>query len=164
MEHEQIEGAIERLKKITYRATRYNALEVIEAVIPDGSWVDCLIDLLKQADPATHMELPVGADGVPIRIGDEVCGYDHPNGGVYCHAIVNPCVIAVGDMRDYSNNKGWALWHALGVTHYHKPTVEDVLQEMLTKHLNYFPAECVDGLIADYAAKLREVMADDDAR
>ena len=160
MNSDEIKFAIERLRKISHGGRGYNALEVVEAVIPDGPWADSFTALLKQADPDTHIKLPLDADGVPIRVGDEVCGYNHPNGGVYCHAIVNPCVIAVGEMLDYSNGKGWQLWNTLDVRHYHEPTVPEILDELegLRGTGDY---ESVVTRAAELAGMLRELLADE---
>ena len=163
MTHDEIEAAIERLRKLSHGAHTYNALEAVEAVIPDGSWVDGLIDLLRQADPDTHMELPRDADGIPIHIADELCGYGYPDGGAYCMAINDKDVIFVAELGSMSY-KDMLLWDPKDCRHYHKPTVEEVLCEMLAKHNGCLIGERVDGLVAEYAAKLREVMADDDAR
>lgn len=119
-----------------------------------------LVDLLKQADPDTHIKLPLDADGVPIRVGDEVCGYNHPNGGMYCHAIVNPCVIAVSEMCYYSNSKDWELWNTSDVRHYHEPTVSEILDELegLRGTGDY---ESVVTRAAELAGTLRELLADE---
>lgn len=172
MTNEEIKAAIKRLEEMepsdyvgTSMAEVVNVMwEFMGGMVFGVELRDMLIDLLRQYDSNTSMALPVDADGIPIRVGEEVCGYDHPNGGVYCHAIVNPCVIAVGDMCDYSNSKGWALWNTLDVRHYHKPTVESVLrmflaesEEAARKGYDDVPEE----VFAEYATKLRSVIADE---
>lgn len=165
MTSEEIKAAIERLGK--YCNSTYEVmLAFMNYDYGNSADYGCtefkgvLVDLLKQADPDTHIKLPLDADGVPIRVGDEVCGYNHPNGGVYCHAIVNPCVIAVGEMLDYSNGKGWQLWNTLDVHHYHEPTVSEILDELegLRGTGDY---ESVVTRAAELAGMLRELLADE---
>jgi hypothetical protein len=173
MKHEQIESAIERLRKISYGARKYNALEAVEAVIPDGSWVDGLIDLLEQADPDTHMELPVDADGVPIHFGDELTDPHHAG---------NFTVEAIGGNNGFiphvvyfrGNGGNLRFYYTNQCHHYYSPTVEDVLRQFAdvgirigAKHgikAGEFTFTADEDAVAEYAAKLREVMADDDAR
>ena len=165
MTHEQIEAAIERLRKIPYMGTAYNAFEILEAVVPDDSWMYGLIDLLRQADPDTHMELPVDADGEYIHVGD-----------VMERGEARARVIALM-LSEYPEKWGGGLhWGvqlggeqaptALDLTfhHYHAPTVEDVLRECCDAYAHVEGTDSEDETIAKYAAKLREVMADDDAR
>ena len=122
MTHEQIEAAIERLRKIPYMGTAYNAFEILEAVVPDDSWMYGLIDLLRQADPDTHMELPMDADGVPIRVGDKVADWDTPR-----------LVVAVSEdsicLAGYESDSYYRMGVAKNYRHCHKPTVEDVGEE-----------------------------------
>lgn len=168
MTHEEIEAATERLNILDDSNRSYSMRDVARALIGEDSvpirFSHTIAYLLQQADPDTHMVLPVDADGEYIHIGDEVCGYDHPKGGVYCHAIVNPRVIAVGDKFAYGNSKGWVLWSTLNVSHHHKLTVEDVLREFANEVYADADNEIHDRdfLCAKYAKKLREVMADDD--
>lgn len=161
MIHGEIEAAIERLRKLSHGARTYTALEVVRAVIPDGLWTDGLIDLLEQADPDTHMELPRDADGVPIHIGDELwCYGGYPNGGVYCMAINGRNAILVAEVG--MSYKDMLLWDPKNCRHYHKPTVEDVLREMFEKAVGFSDAHTTVALnaIAEYADKLRELLVD----
>lgn len=161
MTHDEIESAIERLRKISYGARKYNALEVVEAVVPDGSWVDGLTDLLKQADHDTHMELPIDADGVPIHVGDELCGHYYPDGGVYCMSINGSEAIFVN--KAGKHYKDAMLWKPSECRHYHKPTVEDVLRVFARTVAPeiVWDDEMHDELFGEYAAKLREAMVDE---
>ena len=54
--------------------------------------------------------LPKDADGEYIHVGDEMCGYGWPNGGVYCRAIVNEVTILVGPQD--GAYRGWLMWAA----------------------------------------------------
>ena len=111
-----------------------------------------------------YIKLPVDADGVPIHIGDELCGYGRPNGGVFCKAV-NERMVLVGEKDD--GYKMWLLWDGSECHHYHAPTVEDVLREFAEKMVEntaMYVAESWDAderdeadaaAIAEYAAKLR---------
>jgi hypothetical protein len=100
------------------------------------------------------MTFPRDADGKAIRIGDELCGYGYPNGGVRCKAIVNERTILAG--TDDAPYRDWLMWDAWSCRHYHKPTVEDVLREFviaLDKRMHL--SNGVATTIAEYAPKLQ---------
>jgi len=174
MTSEEIKATIGRLRECDNH-TLPTIFDAFTCSLLGNHWcnndvIEAIVALLEQADPETHMELPKDADGAPIRIGEEVCGYNHPNGGVYCYAIVNPCVIAVGDMADYGNSKGWELWNTLDVRHYHMPTVEEVLYACCNEYheamlLGTCDIPCdvpsLSEVISKYAEKLREAMQGD---
>lgn len=158
MTHEEIAGAIERLKVLPEKNI-YTCTDVINAICTHN-WVDTLVGILQQADPDTHMEVPVDAGGVPIHIGDELCGYGYPNGGVYCMAINGADVIFVASVG--MSYKDMLLWSPKDCRHYHKPTVEDVLRDFVNRVMSYNEDEDDgDAIISDYAAKLREVINSD---
>ena len=152
MTHEQIEAAIERLKKMSYGTRTYTALEAVMAVVADGSWADGLIDLLRQADPDTHMELPMDADGVPIRVGDKVADWDTPR-----------LVVAVSEdsicLAGYESDSYYRMRVAKNHRHHHKPTVEGVLREFVSEFNRDDTELCDEEIIERFAAKLR--LADD---
>ena len=100
------------------------------------------------------MTFPRDADGKAIRIGDELCGYGYPNGGVRCKAIVNERTILAG--TDDESYHDWLMWDAWSCRHYHKPTVEDVMREFviaLDKRMHL--SNGVATTIAEYAPKLQ---------
>lgn len=104
----------------------------------------------------THMELPVDADGVPIRVGDMV----FLNGR-------EP--FEVGGVRDTRNQ--WHVfpydlqrWYApLDLHHVTKRTVESVLFEFASRVLNSGHQWGLDApdVVAEFAAEIRELMAND---
>lgn len=98
------------------------------------------------------VELPKDADGVPIHVGDELCGYGRPNGGVFCKAV-NEHMVLVGEKDD--GYKMWLLWDGSECRHHHEPTVEDVLREFFSRYVTTKPKDEDDAIIAEYAAKLR---------
>ncbi len=163
MTHEEIVAAIERLRELPKKSI-YTSTQVINA-ITDGPWVDDLIDLLEQADPDTHIALPVDAEGVPIHIGDEMeMGTKHRRVmtviGVGTPGVHNSYagVLAGVFVRDADC---YTWYSARFLHHYHKPTVEGVLREFVNE---WIEADSEGDVFAKYAAKLRELIADDDAR
>ena len=114
------------------------------------------------------MTFPRDADGKAIRIGDELCGYGYPNGGVRCKAIVNERTILAG--TDDESYHDWLMWDAGSCRLYHKPTVEDVLVDyykecqLHASELGFVTSEDKERAWRDiattFAAKLREVMAE----
>lgn len=96
------------------------------------------------------VRLPLDADGVLIRIGDEVTD------GEESFVVNNITFYGDGScsIRNYCDD----AWSACDIRHYHAPTVEDVLREFAEKitdsqvpgvHPTYEEA------IAEFAAKLR---------
>lgn len=100
-----------------------------------------------------YVERPKDADGEYIHVGDEMCGYGWPNGGVYCRAIVNEVTILVGPQD--SAYRGWLMWAANECRHHHATTVEDVLREMLDAWGELPSNVTNEAIVAEYAAKLR---------
>lgn len=117
------------------------------------------------------IRLPKDADGETIYVGDEMCGYGWPNGGVYCRAIVNEVTILVGPQD--GAYRGWLMWAANECRHHHAPTVEDVLREFaeaMNENMGMYTGEAIDAdewrmaderTIAKYAAKLRLAEGED---
>ena len=78
------------------------------------------------------MELPVDADGVPIHVGDELCGYGRLNGGVTVSAVTGWGGVIVTDKGMTCNPaKDGLLWDGQECRHVKPRTIEDVLEEFL---------------------------------
>lgn len=110
-----------------------------------------------------YVRLPVDADGVPIRFGDkimvtweegkvfEVAGFSHTK------QLAGGITIWV-DVYSLEKKANIPLCAANACHHYHAPTVEDVLSEMLNEA---FPSdfthrsEAIEAMVAEYAAKLQ---------
>lgn len=102
---------------------------------------------------------PLDADGVPIRVGDRLTDGEH--------AFTVDEMIVYGDGSWSIRNEDGNAWDACDVTHYHAPTVEDVLREFAEKmneNLGMYTGEAIDAdewrdadakTVAEYAAKLR---------
>lgn len=167
MTHEQIEATIERLKSMDdspYNGKYESGHILIEfmhsALSTNAEFRDRLIDLLEQADPDTHIELPRDADGVPIHVGDELISNHSKKKFVVTrlkYSRKHAWMIGGANKDDLSE---YGLYAPCETRRY-LPTVEDVLREFGDE-----VQRCCDteDTIAEYAAKLREVMADDDAR
>lgn len=107
------------------------------------SFVNKVLDEIEQEVAERYMELPVDADGVPIRPGDEM---ENGKGRVRVKAVTPD---------SFFNSWGVPL-RTSAYRHHTPPTVEDVLRE--------FAAECVcandvrdhevTDAIAEYAARL----------
>lgn len=88
--------------------------------------------------------LPVDADGVPIRIGDVIAYKDNTKPKEVV-ALVPPSVVMVED----------GPRHADMCRHYHEPTVEDVLHELVIEWDCSLDCEDKADVIKEYAAKLQ---------
>lgn len=110
---------------------------------------EAIADEIEQEVSERYMELPLDADGVPIRVGDVLTD------GEYKFKVFE--LAAFGDGSWSIRNEDGNAWAACDVTHHHEPTVEDVLREM---HLE-IDRRCergsidYDELFAKYAAKLQ---------
>lgn len=109
-----------------------------------------LYELADRID-AEMVELPVDADGVTIHVGD-VMEWPYGNGEFIVEGIGGNTLFYI----DKDSNE--CEWTAAGdKRHHYKPTVEDVLQEMLEQAVGYSDAHTTVALnaIAEYSAKLR---------
>ena len=98
------------------------------------------------------VRLPKDADGVPIRVGDVVVehrnGYDNPPYRVECITLLSDDTWEIG---------GCGMVPRM-LTHYHAPTVEDVLREFFVyaeRGKEHHREDVDDAVLAVYAAKLR---------
>lgn len=117
---------------------------------------------------------PVDADGVPIRFGDkimvtweegkvfEVAGFS------YSKPLAGGEIIIWVDVYSPEKKANIPLCAAYSCHHYHAPTVEDVLSEMLNKALPgdfiqdfIHRSEVIEAMVAEYATKLQLKKADD---
>ena len=114
-----------------------------------------LIDANNQMEQLCEcsIRLPVDADGVPIHVGDKVT--EHEDGHTF----------KVDGFMDWDGE--WWVFMRDGIqapasrcTHYHEPTVEDVLRAMLDA-LDVDVCADPDATIAEYAKRLRLVEEDE---
>ena len=114
----------------------------------DAEYQKIIRELNNFADASVF--LPVDADGEHIHIGDKVtlygrCVYEVDGIHIYKDSVSVSCSGVSGCGCDSANN-----FH-----HYHAPTVEDVLREMLDAWGELPSNATNEAIIAEYAAKLR---------
>ena len=170
---------MESLEKLRELACDINGNEIVDhmqiypSCVFDGAWLDAWhrafdkeLEALEREIAERYILLPVDADGVPIHVGDEVCGYGYSNGGVVVKAL-NGHMIIVGRLEGGENYaKSGLLWSAKDTHHVKPRTVEDVLIEYRLKAYNLYldygltsderVAE-FKSLDEEYASKLRMV-------
>lgn len=117
--------------------------------------LDGIAERIEQEVSERFMELPLDADGVPIRVGERVqlIGND-PGTVLYMSLADDGWRVYV----KYDGGIGTGSGEPKRIRHYHEPTVEDVLREFASaydriggeddEHQKYL------NLIAEYAAKL----------
>lgn len=101
--------------------------------------------------------LPVDADGEVIHLGDRMENNERVVRIVLTDGSWEPSVYVEklpNVLHEYFCNE---------ISHYHEPTVEDVLTKMLEQAVGYSDAHTTvaANAIVEYAAKLREVMRDE---
>ena len=149
MTSEEIRAAIERLRAIEL-PYRYN--EILKAfdvkVGTEKCFRDILIELLEQADPDTHMELPKDLYGKTIHIGDDVRRL-RENDPIR--------VVGVGDDAIFYDSSGdWCRWGRAG-GYTNGSEIERVLCELMREVHGYE----IEGVAPKYADKIRELMANE---
>ena len=167
---DRIRETINQLKALPLDGGSHENLNAICSVLykPEFGWTigacsmlrEMLIDWLELFDPTEWsneylaeqglMRLPVDADGEPIHVGDEMLDFEHNRVTV---KWVYPGGYMYFENDDYMTVINPELHH-----HYHALTIEDVLREFGDE-----VQRCCDteNTIAEYAAKLRELMADE---
>lgn len=116
---------------------------------------DALVEAVQDEIREGYIELPMDADGVPIRVGDKVVDWDTPR-----------LVVAVSEdsicLAGYESDSYYRMGIAKNYRHYHEPTVEDVLREFAEKVIDSQIPDVhptYEEAIVEYASKLR--MAND---
>ena len=143
-----------------------------------GPFCDRLMEAAAERTDVTlfgvdYVALPLDADGVPIRVGDELDGLHYEDGtvtGIQYGLAANGTISELVAVRPH----GWdtATWHdPEEYRHRHAPTVEDVLREFHERMTELGTTDQCCGaeraeavkvllreraeLVAEYAAKLR---------
>ena len=120
----------------------------------DVGWMLNGLDQIESEIAERYMELPVDADGVPIRVGDELY-----NGEVIAFGgLAEGGVVFVH--RGFEDGNYILEAFASNVTHHVKQrTIEDVLREMIHEYA------CTDltteQTAAKYAAEIRDLLGGD---
>ena len=149
----------------------------------DAMWEDAKSHMTDES-MAEHgwVRLPTDADGVPIRMGDVMEGADKYDslkkvrGKVITISFESDGIVDVAIKAWNSDGRSWHRAYldqdASVYRHYHEPTVEDVLRDVVTlchntwKEGSAFEFYDVDDVmkssnIAEYAAKLRLAEGED---
>lgn len=129
----------------------------------DEGWLLSLVDEIEREIAEKFMELPVDADGVPIRVGDVLQYGDYSSGIV---KALNGCMVIAMHVDDDNLNyaKYGMLWDAEGCRHVKPRTIEDVLREFAEKAVcgnQYGSLYADEEEIAKYADELRVMMGVD---
>lgn len=164
MTHEEIKNAIERLR--AGRDDMWTA-DIVDALIGEGvtsgrtaKFIDALIDALEQADPDTHIELPVDADGEVIHIGDKVESDTSDDGTVFGIEYFEGDCVRIAVRPHNWDTPTWC--DPKEYRHRHAPTVEDVLRGFAGEwFIAMGDSGCESKILGKYAEKLREVMQND---
>ena len=115
-----------------------------------------IADEIEQEIAERYIELPVDAEGVPIRVGDVVEFGEYRNKGIV--KAVNERMVIAMFIDDTCTNyaKHGLLWDADLCRHVKPRTIEDVLREFADE-----VQRCCDttDTITDYAEEIRGMMA-----
>ena len=114
------------------------------------------LDEIEQEIAERYIELPVDAEGVPIRVGDVVEFGEYRNKGIV--KAVNERMVIAMFIDDTCTNyaKHGLLWDADSCRHVKPRTLEDVLREFADE-----VQRCCDttDTITEYADEIRGMMA-----
>ena len=120
----------------------------------DGEWLDgwnravlATVEKIEKEVAERYMELPLDADGVPIRVGDVLTDVE------YKFKVFE--LAAFGDGSWSIRNEDGNAWAACDVTHHHTPTVEDVLREFALAVCKDDALTIRKDVVDEYAAKLQ---------
>ena len=126
----------------------------------DDRMVNQLADAIEAEVAERYMELPLDADGVPIRPGDELVEVSTGKrvDGVHVYGVSDSYVY----IFEIGTNTAYGIYGKLpkSFRHYHKPTVEDLLRELVVQ------SQCVADevgereLVERFVPRLREAMAE----
>ena len=180
MNGKEVKAAIERLRSQCDGSFGYSLNDVANAfpgeshgmgIASSSKLRDALIALLEQADPETHMELPVDANGEVIHIGDKV----DPTKDLRDLTVmgVGTSIDSDSDMGVFVcyDDYGYTWYNAMFLRHNHRPTIEEVLYACCNEYheamlLGTCDIPCdvpsLSEVINKHAERLREAVRDDE--
>jgi len=120
-----------------------------------------LADEIEREIERDFMRLPVDADGVPIHVGDELCGYGHPGGGVQVAMVSESCVIVREDLN-HNPAKHGLLWVANETRHVKPDKLKERVMEWLDSWGCSYDFDGVDRAADELCADIREMAKDGD--
>jgi hypothetical protein len=130
----------------------------VSAFISPGAEADLLgiADEIEREIAERYMELPVDADGVPVKLGDtigKVDNCDHYTFTVEGYTSVLPDGIGELMLVDEHDD----CWYPKNCIHVKPRTIEDVLRDMLNAYDRHEDGDMPYSFIAEYADELREL-------
>lgn len=133
----------------------------------DTYWItkdtaDKLIDEIEDEIEEHYTLLPLDADGVPIRVRDELeCHANGYDGAFTVFAIGNGVVVGDHDIEWIARNPNNWFHVASFCTHAKPRTLEDVLRDVWKEALDYAKSDMwrsPDEVFSERAAEIRELM------
>ena len=125
---------------------------------PTIAYMEDIADEIEREVAERYMELPVDADGVPIRVGDELCGYGLPDGGAVVKSL-NSHMVIVGGLEGGENYAKYGLlWDAKEARHVKPRTLEDVLRDCCNEWNQHCGKDWEQGVYGKYAAEICELL------
>lgn len=148
---------LESIKKLRKKLEEDTAGDFVFTTCPEqhgfraGATIEnyeAIADEIEREVAERFMELPLDADGVPVRVGDVLTDDDEYKFKVFELA-------AFGDGSWSIRDEDGDAWAACDVTHHHAPTVEDVLTEFGIDWEHESDCEDRAALLKEYATKLQ---------
>lgn len=138
--------------------------EAASKMVDNPRWVcmraEEIADEIEAEVAERFMELPVDADGVPVRVGDTVEFGENRNQGIV-KALNERMVIAMHVDDDCMNYAKYGLlWDAGACRHVKPRTVEDVLDELfgVANLADDYEQRTRAEIVGRYADELRELL------
>lgn len=114
----------------------------------EAGWQQRCLDRLADEIESAYMRLPVDADGVPIRVGDEI---EYPNGR---RDVVR--FITINDNLPTFNESGWV---ASKCRHVKPETIEGIIAEAMSLACEpEAPYSTNSTLVKNYAERIRKAV------
>lgn len=159
-----LEELREKLERDTSKAKLYPTAPIKHA-FAEGVTIEgyrALADAIEAEIAERFMELPVGADGVPIRVGDELeCHANGYDGTFTVFAIGNNVAVGNHDIEWIRRNPSKWFHIASFCTHVKPRTLEDVLREFTEKYQYCISDNGRSVTLAKYADEIRELLGVD---
>ena len=116
-----------------------------------SQFINEIADEIEREIDERYMELPLDADGVPIRVGDVMLDYQTPRNVI---AVASDSFVMDGFKNGSFYRPGLACNHS----HVKPRTLEDVLCDLEGMRGNYADYEDVVYRAAEYAAEIRDLL------
>lgn len=154
--------SVDKLRELADKLDEAAARMSEHGFSPIGLKTKIVCDEIEREIAERYMELPVDADGVPIRVGDELVFANKGYSGIV-QALNTRMVIAMHVDSDYLNYaKNGLLWDSVDCRHVKPRTLEDVLTDFILSVRE--DADLTNGVarnVDKYAAEIRELLGGD---